>query len=54
MSSGRYVNYLGDDEGAIDAVVASYGPNFPRLRQVKKVYDPENLLRVNQNIPPAP
>ena len=53
MSSGRYVNYLGDDEGADDAVAASYGPNYARLRQVKKRYDPENLLRVNQNIPPA-
>lgn len=48
---GAYVNFM-MEEGA-DRVRASYGPNFPRLQQVKRRYDPENLFRVNQNIPPA-
>ena len=51
MASARYVNYLGDDEPQ-DAVSAAYGPNYPRLRQVKAKYDPENFFRMNQNIRP--
>lgn len=48
----RYVNYLGDDE-AEDAVRAAYGPNYSRLAEVKRKYDPDNLFRLNQNIEPA-
>jgi hypothetical protein len=46
-----YVNYL-SDEGAA-AVRASYGPNYDRLAQIKKQYDPNNIFRFNQNILPA-
>jgi FAD/FMN-containing dehydrogenase len=28
------------------------GETWERLRQVKAMYDPENLFRFNQNIPP--
>lgn len=48
---GAYINFLGDD-GA-DRVRAAYGDNFPRLQQLKARLDPTNLLRLNQNIPPA-
>jgi FAD/FMN-containing dehydrogenase len=51
MGSGRYVNYLGDDEGS-EQVVASYGPNYRRLQQLKAKYDPDNFFRLNQNIQP--
>jgi FAD/FMN-containing dehydrogenase len=51
FASGRYVNYLGDDEGE-DAVATAYGPNFQRLRTLKAKYDPSNLFRLNQNIRP--
>ncbi|WP_424556369.1 BBE domain-containing protein [Streptacidiphilus pinicola] len=27
--------------------------DFERLRRVKAVYDPENMFRMNHNIPPA-
>jgi hypothetical protein len=47
----RYVNYLGDDE-AKDAVQSAYGPNYARLVEVKRKYDPHNLFRLNQNIVP--
>jgi FAD/FMN-containing dehydrogenase len=45
-----YVNYLADDD--IDRVRAAYGPNWPRLVELKRRYDPDNLFRLNQNIDP--
>jgi FAD/FMN-containing dehydrogenase len=51
MGSDRYVNYLGDDEQG-DAIAAAYGANYPRLRQIKTKYDPENFFHNNQNIRP--
>lgn len=52
MAAGRYVNYLDRDEAA-DQVASAYGPNYGRPRRIKKEYDPANLFRLNQNIPPA-
>jgi len=50
-SDGGYINFMaGDDQGRIRA---NYGPNYDRLAQVKKTYDPGNLFRINQNIAPA-
>jgi hypothetical protein len=49
---GGYVNFMMDDE-AQGRVQASYGGNYERLTVVKAKYDPANLFRVNQNIPPA-
>ena len=49
---GAYVNFL-VNEGP-EAVRRAYpGPTWDRLRAVKKRYDPANLFRLNQNIPPA-
>ena len=46
-----YVNFMtGDEEGRVRA---AYGPNYDRLAQLKKKYDPTNLFRMNQNIKPA-
>lgn len=49
----RYMNYLDADEEAVAAAAAAYGPNLPRLRQLKKRYDPDNVFHHNVNIPPA-
>jgi FAD/FMN-containing dehydrogenase len=50
-SGGVYVNFLTADESG--RVAAAYGPNYARLAQVKRRYDPDNLFRVNQNIRPS-
>ena len=50
--SGVFVSFL-TDEGP-DRIRAAYpGPTWDRLRQIKARYDPTNLFRLNQNIPPA-
>ncbi|MBI3457804.1 MAG: BBE domain-containing protein [Candidatus Rokubacteria bacterium] len=51
VASGRYVNYLGDDETG-DPSVAAYGPNCRRLQELKTKYDPTNFFHMNQNIRP--
>jgi FAD/FMN-containing dehydrogenase len=48
---GAYVNFMMEEGSA--RVEATYGANYRRLQQVKAKYDPANLFRVNQNIPPA-
>jgi FAD/FMN-containing dehydrogenase len=48
----RYVNYLEADAAGDPAAVA-YGPNYARLRQLKKQYDPDNFFHTNVNITPA-
>lgn len=51
FGSGRWLNYLGDDQAA-DAIRAAYGPNYDRLVEVKRRYDPENVFHLNHNIVP--
>jgi FAD/FMN-containing dehydrogenase len=50
-TGGNYVNFQTDDEDQVPA--DAYGKNFERLRRIKAEYDPDNLFRVNRNIPPA-
>ncbi|MFJ3334940.1 FAD-binding oxidoreductase [Streptomyces sp. NPDC086766] len=50
---GSYVNFLGAQESA-DRVRATYRGHYDRLATVKRVYDPENFFRANQNIAPVP
>jgi FAD/FMN-containing dehydrogenase len=51
-AGGAYANFMMDDEGQ-ERVRATYGANYDRLAQIKAVYDPENVFRINQNIRPA-
>lgn len=52
FSSGAYLlNFLGEESH--DTVKAAFGPNYDRLVEVKKKYDPTNFFRLNQNIKPA-
>ena len=49
FGTGRWLNYLGDDQAG-DAVRAAYGPNYARLREVKRRYDPANVFHLNHNV----
>jgi hypothetical protein len=49
---GAYVGFLGD-EGQPRVRQAYPGATFKRLVAVKARYDPTNLFRFNQNIPPT-
>ena len=51
LATRRWLNYLGDDQ-ADDAIRDAYGPNFDRLREVKRRYDPDNVFHLNHNIVP--
>jgi FAD/FMN-containing dehydrogenase len=49
-TGGTFLNFLGEATRASDA----YTPeDHARLTAVKRAYDPDNLLRINPNIPPA-
>jgi hypothetical protein len=51
LSRGVYVNQLGDTSEEL--VRAAYGSNYARLAEIKKKFDPQDVLRLNQNIKPA-
>ena len=46
-----YVNFL-MEEGE-DRIRQAYGAKFDRLQALKRTYDPDNVFRLNQNIPPG-
>jgi FAD/FMN-containing dehydrogenase len=50
--AGGYVGFLGEEDE--EALRAAYpGGAWERLRGLKRRYDPDNLFRLNHNIPPA-
>ena len=51
-TGGMYVNFIPED--SVDRVRDVYGESkYRRLSEIKSRYDPNNVLRVNQNIKPA-
>ena len=50
LASTRYVNYMADDE--TDPATVAYGPNYARLRELKRRFDPDNVFHINVNIRP--
>jgi FAD binding domain/Berberine and berberine like len=50
MVPGVYVNFMSGDED--DRVPEAYRNRWERLVAVKTQYDPSNLFRMNQNVPP--
>jgi hypothetical protein len=51
FAAGVYANFL-SDEGAA-GVETAYGARLQRLTALKDRYDPENVFRLNANIPPS-
>jgi FAD/FMN-containing dehydrogenase len=51
-AGGAYVNFL-MEEGEERVRAAYPGATWDRLVEIKGRYDPTNLFRLNQNIPPA-
>jgi FAD/FMN-containing dehydrogenase len=49
---GAYVNFVGD-EGEAGVRAAYPAATYERLAAVKRRYDPDNVFRLNQNVPPA-
>jgi FAD/FMN-containing dehydrogenase len=49
-TGGTYVNFLTEEEG-VERIRAAYGVNYDRLIQIKTKWDPENIFRMNKNIP---
>jgi FAD/FMN-containing dehydrogenase len=53
FNGAAYVNYMNADE-PVDRVRATFGADaFDRLRALKRRFDPNNVLRRNQNVPPS-
>jgi hypothetical protein len=50
-SVGVYANFLSDEDAA--GVEAAYGARLARLTAIKDRYDPQNVFRLNANIPPS-
>jgi hypothetical protein len=49
---GGYANYMQADE-PLERVRAAFGDeDFERLQALKRRYDPSNVFRRNQNVPP--
>ena len=48
-TGGVYVNFVPEGDAPL---AEAYGPNYQRLVELKRKYDPKNLFRVNQNIAP--
>jgi hypothetical protein len=51
FAHGVYVNGLSETNDEL--VRTAYGMNYSRLVEIKKKYDPTNVLRLNQNIKPS-
>ena len=51
-TGGTYVNFLTEEETGA-RVAAAYGDNWKRLAEIKDAWDPDNVFRMNKNIPPS-
>jgi hypothetical protein len=47
-----YLNFAGQDADSEVLTRDAFGENYQRLAKVKRMYDPSNMFRFNQNIHP--
>ncbi|MFF2522981.1 FAD-binding oxidoreductase [Streptomyces liangshanensis] len=53
-TGGRYLNFIAAHHSSVPDVRTAYDEAaYGRLREVKRRYDPDNLFRLNHNIPPS-
>jgi FAD/FMN-containing dehydrogenase len=53
-TGGTSLNFLGPHDASPERVAAAFSPeDYRRLVAVKRAYDPENMFRINHNIPPV-
>jgi FAD/FMN-containing dehydrogenase len=50
MANRSYTNYLSADD--YDRLRHAFGPNYERLVELKRRYDPDNVFRLNHNFDP--
>lgn len=48
----RYLNFAGFQEEGDAMMESAFGPQYLRLKELKRKYDPNNLFRLNQNVKP--
>jgi len=48
---GGYINFMDDDDRS--RIRDNYKGNYDRLVAIKRIYDPDNLFHINQNISPT-
>ena len=51
LSDARYTNFLAADDTGVER--QGYGNNYERLADIKRIYDPDNVFRLNHNIEPS-
>jgi FAD/FMN-containing dehydrogenase len=52
-TGGKLPNFLAADSDPESVKRAYEESDYKRLQAIKAAYDPENLFRINHNIPPA-
>jgi FAD binding domain/Berberine and berberine like len=54
VASESAPNYFSVRDASVDRIRGAYDPAaYERLTAIKRVWDPENMFRINNNIPPA-